>query len=112
VATTSLAALSERWGRRPLLAMRAAGALVLAAIPSWPSSPEDSCSCRYFELRRQLSGAENVSVRYRRGGEEHTFVCEQGRCNDAELAQPYSRWMGRLLYFRPVDKGSRMLCRH
>ena len=66
----------------------------------------------YFELRRQVSGAENVNVHYRRGGEAHTFVCEDGRCNDAELAQPYSRLMGRLLYFRPVDKGARMLCRH
>lgn len=66
----------------------------------------------YFEFRRMVSGLEDVSVTYLRRGTQHTFVCRGGQCNDAELAQPHSRLLGRLLYFRPVDKGPRMLCRH
>ena len=66
----------------------------------------------YFEFRRMVSGAEDLSVSYRRNGAERTFECKGGVCNDAELAEPYSRLMGRLLYFRPVDKGPRMACRH
>ena len=66
----------------------------------------------YFEFRRMVSGAEDLRVTYLRRGEEHTFECVGGVCNDTELAEPYSRLMGRLLYFRPVDKGPRMLCRH
>lgn len=66
----------------------------------------------YFELRRMVSGAEDLRVTYLRGGQEHTFECKAGHCNDGELAEPYSRWEGRLLYFRPVDKGPRMMCRH
>jgi hypothetical protein len=66
----------------------------------------------YFEFRRMVSGAEDLRVTYLRQGEEHTFECAGGVCNDTELAEPYSRLMGRLLYFRPVDKGPRMLCRH
>jgi hypothetical protein len=66
----------------------------------------------YFEFRRMVSGLADVNVTYRRGGLEQTFRCSAGHCNDAELAEPYSRLLGRLLYFRPVDKGPRMLCRH
>lgn len=66
----------------------------------------------YFEFRRVVSGSEDLRVTYLRGGKEHTFECVQGQCNDEELAQPYSRLMGRLLYFRPVDKGPHMMCRH
>jgi hypothetical protein len=66
----------------------------------------------YFEFRRMVSGLADVNVTYRRGGVEQTFRCAAGRCNDAELAEPYSRLLGRLLYFRPVDKGPHMLCRH
>jgi len=66
----------------------------------------------YFEFRRMMSGIENVRVTYLRAGQRHTFECKDGHCNDAELAQPYSGLLRRLLYFRPVDKGPRMLCRH
>ena len=66
----------------------------------------------YFEFRRMMSGIENVRVTYLRGGQQHSFECKDGHCNDAELAQPYSGLVRRLLYFRPVDKGPRMLCRH
>lgn len=66
----------------------------------------------YFEFRRLVSGLDDVSVTYLRGNERHTFECARGQCNDAELAQPLSGLAGRLLYFRPVDKGPRMLCRH
>jgi hypothetical protein len=66
----------------------------------------------YFEFRRLVSGLEDISVSYLRGGARHTFRCVAGTCNDAELAQPYSGLMRRLLYFRPVDKGPHMLCRH
>jgi hypothetical protein len=66
----------------------------------------------YFEFRRMMSGIEDVRVTYLRAGQQHTFECKDGHCNDAELAQPYSGLVRRLLYFRPVDKGPRMLCRH
>jgi len=66
----------------------------------------------YFEFRRLVSGLDDVVVTYLRGGAEHTFECVAGRCNDAELAQPHSGFVARLLYFRPVDKGPHMLCRH
>jgi hypothetical protein len=66
----------------------------------------------YFEFRRLVSGLDDVTVTYLRGGERYTFECEGGSCNDAALAQPHSRLVARLLYFRPVDKGPRMLCRH
>lgn len=66
----------------------------------------------YFEFRRLVGGLDAVSVTYLRGGERHTFECAGGQCNDAELARPPSGLVARLLYFRPVDKGPRMLCRH
>jgi hypothetical protein len=66
----------------------------------------------YFEFRRAVSGSENVRVRYLRNGEQRTFECVDGACNDRELAEPYSRLMSRLLYFRPIDKGPHMMCRH
>lgn len=74
--------------------------------------PQKQLLLPYFELRRLVSGLDDISVTYLRGGVRHTFHCVAGRCNDAELARPYSRLMGRLLYFRPVDKGPQMLCRH
>ena len=66
----------------------------------------------YFEFRRIVSGLTDITVTYLRGGTEHTFQCRGGSCNDAELAEPYSRLMSRLLFFRPIDKGPHMLCRH
>jgi hypothetical protein len=66
----------------------------------------------YFEFRRLVSGLDDVSVTYLRGGERYTFECAGGQCNNAELARPFSGLLGRLLYFRAVDKGPRMLCRH
>jgi hypothetical protein len=66
----------------------------------------------YFEFRRLVGGLDDVSVTYLRGGERHTFECASGQCNDPELARPVSGLVARLLYFRPVDKGPRMLCRH
>jgi hypothetical protein len=74
--------------------------------------PKKQLLLPYFEFRRLVSGLDDISVTYLRGGARHTFQCVAGSCNDAELAQPYSRLMGRLLYFRPVDKGPHMLCRH
>ena len=74
--------------------------------------PNEQLLLPYFELRRLVSGLDDVRVRYRRGGAEHTYVCTGGHCNDPELAQPFSPLLGRLLYFRPVDKGPHMLCRH
>jgi hypothetical protein len=74
--------------------------------------PQKQLLLPYFEFRRLVSGLDDISVTYLRGGARHTFECVAGSCNDAELARPYSRLMGRLLYFRPVDKGPQMLCRH
>jgi hypothetical protein len=74
--------------------------------------PKHQLLLPYFEFRRLVSGLDDISVTYLRSGVRHTFECVAGSCNDAELAQPYSRLMGRLLYFRPVDKGPQMLCRH
>jgi hypothetical protein len=74
--------------------------------------PKHQLLLPYFEFRRLVSGLDDISVTYLRGGLQRTFQCVAGTCNDAELAEPYSRWMGRLLYFRPVDKGPQMLCRH
>lgn len=80
--------------------------------PDLARYPEKQLLLPYFEFRRVVSGLDDVSVTYLRNGAQHTFSCMAGRCNDAELAQPYSGLISRLLYFRPVDKGPHMLCRH
>lgn len=86
--------------------------ILTADDPDLAEFPRRQLLLPYFEFRRLVSGLEDVSVTYLRGGERHTFECSSGHCNDAELARPPSRLLGRLLYFRPVDKGPRMLCRH
>src|SRR5690606_31577044 len=80
--------------------------------PDLAEYPKKRLLLPYFELRRLVSGVDDIRVRYVRAGVERTFECVAGRCNDAELARPYSRLMARLFYFRPVDKGPHMLCRH
>jgi len=80
--------------------------------PELAEFPQRQLLLPYFEFRRLVSGLDDVSVTYLRGGERYTFECEGGQCNDAELARPLSGLVARLLYFRPVDKGPRMLCRH
>jgi hypothetical protein len=80
--------------------------------PDLDEYPKRQLLLPFFEFRRLVSGVGDVSVTYLRDGEEHHFECVQGRCNDPELARPHSGLMRRLLYFRPVDKGPHMLCRH
>lgn len=36
--------------------------------------------------RPRMNAAEDLRVQYRRRGESHTITCENGRCNDAEVA--------------------------
>jgi hypothetical protein len=86
--------------------------ILTADDPDLAEFPRRQLLLPYFEFHRLVSGLDDVSVTYLRGGERHTFECSSGQCNDAELARPPSGLGARLLYFRPVDKGPRMLCRH
>lgn len=86
--------------------------IVASDDPDLAEYPAKQLLLPYFEFRRLVSDLEDVRVTYRRSGAERTFLCQEGRCNDAELAEPHSRLLGRLLSFRPVDKGPQTFCRH
>ena len=66
----------------------------------------------YFEFRQVVSEFMDVHITYRRQGEVRQFDCVDGNCNDAELSTQYPRVQRAFFYFRPVDKGPKMHCRH
>jgi hypothetical protein len=66
----------------------------------------------YFEFREVVSEFMDVHITYLRQGEVRHFDCVDGNCNDPELATEYPRAQRAFFYFRPVDKGPKMHCRH
>ena len=66
----------------------------------------------YFEFREVVSEFMDVHITYLRQGEVRHFDCVDGNCNDPELASEYPRAQRAFFYFRPVDKGPKMHCRH
>jgi hypothetical protein len=66
----------------------------------------------YFEFRQVVAEFMDVHITYRHHGEVRRFDCVDGNCNDPELATKYPRLLRAFFYFRPVDKGPKMHCRH
>jgi hypothetical protein len=76
------------------------------------SLQRDQLLIPYFEFRRILSEAENVHVTYLHHGQKYDYRCVNGTCSDPALANDFLPVLGRLFFFRPVDKGPKMHCRH
>ena len=67
----------------------------------------------FFEFRRIVSSsAGDFLVIYKRDGEQRAFRQAGGESSDAELSSPYSLLVYKLLYFRPVQTGAAVACKH
>ena len=68
----------------------------------------------YFELRRAVSKveADDLTITYRRNGEERTFRCGAPDNVDRTLDTRPSLLISKLLYFRPAFKGDKAYCLH
>ena len=81
-------------------------------VPSLLPYIDDEVALTYFEFRRVISEAEgNTQVEYERGGRLHIFELRDGVATDTELRE-HPTWLGKLLYFRPVEMGQKTRCRH
>jgi hypothetical protein len=66
----------------------------------------------YFEFQAMINELDNVRVTYLRNGTEHKVSCVDWVCDDADLGTPHPRMRRAFFYFRAVDKGPKMQCRH
>ena len=65
-----------------------------------------------FELRRRLSRARDISIRFRHRGQEHALVIRDGRHSYPGLDEPAPWLLDLWLHFRPVDTDPKMRCSH
>jgi hypothetical protein len=66
----------------------------------------------WFEMRRRLSRARDISIRFHHRGQEHALVIRDGRYSDPGLDEPAPWLLEWWLHFRPVDADPRMRCSH
>lgn len=66
-----------------------------------------------FEFRRILSDDDrDCSVLFHYEGKFNDFHRHNGKNNHPDLAAKHPFWLAKLLYFRPVPKGTRCPCQH
>jgi len=68
----------------------------------------------YFEFKHLVNDNESdvLRVTYLHEGQQHKVECLHRECDDTELGTPHSRLRRAFFYFRAVDKGPKMHCRH
>ena len=68
----------------------------------------------YFEFKHRVNDDESDDLRitYLHQGAQHQVTCLHRECDDAELGTPHSRLRRAFFFFREVDKGAKMHCRH
>ena len=79
-----------------------------------PVGKEYEVYVTYFESRRAVSKveADDLTITYRRNGEQRTFRRGAPDNVDRDLDTRPSLMMSKLIYFRPVFKGAKAYCLH
>jgi hypothetical protein len=88
--------------------------IVDSSDPSFQALKQEQLLLPYFEFKYMVNDNESDELRitYLHNGQEHKVVCLHRECDDTDLGTPPSRLRRAFFYFRAVDKGPKMHCRH
>jgi hypothetical protein len=82
--------------------------------PGFQALKQQELLLPYFEFKHMVNDNESDELRitYLHDGQQHKVECLHRECDDTDLGTPHSRLRRAFFYFRAVDKGPKMHCRH